>query len=233
MLVLRKSQDRGHAQHGGIASAHSFSFASYQDPNHRGFGPLVVLNEDRVQPGQGFGAHGHANMEIVSCVLSGALAHKDSLGNGSVLRAGDVQRMTAGTGVRHSEANASSVAPVHFLQIWLLPSEQNLRPGYEERHVTDASKQGQLRLIASPDGVDAVKVHQDAWIYATRLDQDDRLAHALRPGRGAYVHVVQGSVVVNGQALSAGDALKVTDEPQVQLRDGRQAEVLVFDLPYP
>jgi redox-sensitive bicupin YhaK (pirin superfamily) len=232
MLELRKAGERGYADHGWLRSFHSFSFADYYDPRHTGFGPLVVINEDRVQPGKGFGTHGHRDMEIVSYVLEGALEHKDSIGNGSVIRPGDVQRMSAGTGVRHSEFNPSPREPVHFLQIWIEPSVAGIQPGYEEKHFDAASKRGRLRLVAAPDGRDgAVKIHQDAYLYATLLDGAERVVHALAPGRKGYVHVARGQVTANGQPLAAGDALKATDVPEIILESGAGAEVLVFDLP--
>jgi len=232
MLELRKGDERGYADHGWLRSFHSFSFADYYDPRHTGFGPLVVINEDRVQPGKGFGTHGHRDMEIVSYVLEGALEHKDSIGNGSVIRPGDVQRMSAGTGVRHSEFNPSPREGVHFLQIWIEPSVAGIPPGYEEKHFDAASKRGRLRLVAAPDGRDgAVKIHQDACLYATLLDGAERVVHALAPGRRGYVHVARGRVTANGQPLGAGDALKATDVPEIVLEHGTGAEVLVFDLP--
>jgi len=232
MLELRKAGERGHADHGWLRSFHSFSFADYYDPRHTGFGPLVVINEDRVQPGKGFGTHGHRDMEIVSYVLEGALEHKDSIGNGSVIRPGDVQRMSAGTGVRHSEFNPSARESVHFLQIWIEPSAAGIPPGYEEKHFDAASKRGRLRLVAAPDGRDgAVKIHQDAYLYATLLDGAERVVHALAPGRKGYVHVARGQVTANGRPLVAGDALKATDVPEIILEGGAGAEVLVFDLP--
>ena len=232
MLELRKAGERGHADHGWLRSFHSFSFADYYDPRHTGFGPLVVINEDRVQPGKGFGTHGHRDMEIVSYVLEGALEHRDSIGNGSVIRPGDVQRMSAGTGVRHSEFNPSPRESVHFLQIWIEPSAAGIPPGYEEKHFDAASKRGRLRLVAAPDGRDgAVKIHQDAYLYATLLDGAERVVHALAPGRKGYVHVARGQVTASGRPLVAGDALKATDVPEIILERGAGAEVLVFDLP--
>ncbi len=232
MITLRRSTERGHADHGWLNSYHSFSFAGYQDPNHMGFGPLRVINEDRVAPGQGFGTHGHRDMEIISYVLQGALAHKDSMGNGSVLRPGFVQRMSAGKGVSHSEFNDSPNEPVHFLQIWIEPNVLSIAPGYEETTFDDAAKRGTLRLIASPDGQDgSVTIHQDAYLYASLLDGDDGVVHALAHGRNAYVHVVRGSVNVNGQALTSGDAAKLTGETSIELAQAKDAEVLLFDLP--
>ena len=233
MLQIRQSSERGVADHGWLKSHHTFSFGHYHDPAHTGFGPLLVINEDTVQPGRGFGTHAHQDMEIISYVLEGALAHQDSMGNGSVLRYGDVQRMSAGTGVRHSEFNGSQSELVHFLQIWIQPNEQGIAPSYEEKHFTAASKQGQLRLIASSDGRDgSVLIHQDAAIYAAILDGSQQAQHALAAGRTGYVHLVRGRLVVNGTALVAGDALKVTGEHLVRLAQGEAAEVLVFDLPY-
>lgn len=232
MITLRRSAERGHADHGWLNSYHSFSFAGYQDPNHMGFGPLRVINEDRVAPGQGFGTHGHRDMEIISYVLQGALAHKDSMGNGSVLRPGFVQRMSAGKGISHSEFNDSPNEPVHFLQIWIEPNVLSITPGYEETTFDDAAKRGTLRLIASPDGQDgSVTIHQDAYLYASLLDGDDGVVHALAQGRNAYVHVVRGSVNVNGQALTSGDAAKLTGETSIELAQAKDAEVLLFDLP--
>jgi redox-sensitive bicupin YhaK (pirin superfamily) len=232
MLELRPGAERGHADHGWLKSQHSFSFADYHDPRHVGFGPLVVINEDRVAPGMGFGTHGHRDMEIISYVLDGALEHKDSMGTGSVLHYGDVQRMSAGSGVRHSEFNGSRAAPVHFLQIWIQPDVRGIAPSYEERHVDAAAKRGRLSLIAAPAGAGgAVSLHQDARLYATLLDGDAPLEHPLASGRLGYVHVVRGSVTVNGQRLAGGDALKLSDEPLLTLADGADAEVLVFDLP--
>src|SRR3954465_2171153 len=209
-MEIRRSDDRGHAQHGWLDSFHSFSFADYYDPEHMGFSALRVINEDRVQAGQGFGTHGHRDMEIISYVLEGGLAHKDSMGNGSVIRPGDVQRMSAGTGVRHSEFNASDRDPVHFLQIWIEPSERNVQPSYEEKHFNDASKRGKLRLVASADGREgSVRIHQDANLYATLLDGDEAVELQPSAGRRVYVHIVRGSAHVNGQALEAGDAMKI------------------------
>ncbi|MFC3106520.1 pirin family protein [Undibacterium arcticum] len=233
MLQIRKSEDRGIADHGWLHSHHTFSFGHYQDPQHTGFGPLLVINEDRVQPAQGFGTHGHRDMEIISYVLDGALEHKDSMGTGSVLHYGDVQRMTAGTGVRHSEFNHSRSELVHFLQIWIEPNVQGIAPAYEEKHFNPESKKGQLRLIASPDGrADSVLIHQDAAIYASILNGDDQVQHQLAPGRTAYVHVIRGQLTVNDIALATGDALKVTNENLLTLDQAEAAEVLLFDLPY-
>lgn len=232
MLQIRKSNTRGKADHGWLNSHHTFSFANYYDPRYTSFGPLRVINEDRVQGGQGFGTHSHANMEIVSYVLGGALEHKDSMGTGSVLRYGDVQRMSAGSGVSHSEFNHSASEPVHFLQIWLFPDQDNITPSYQETHFTPDAKRGQLRLIAAKDGRDgALLIHQDANIYATILDGNDRVQLPLAPHRGAYVQVARGQVQVNGIALDTGDALQISDEALVTLENASDAEVIVFDLP--
>src|ERR1700682_5434463 len=209
-ITVRRSADRGHANHGWLASHHTFSCADYRDPEHMGFRALRVINEARVAPGQGFGTHPHRDMEIISYVLEGALAHKDSMGNGSVIRPGDVQRMSAGTGVRHSEYNASDRDLVHFLQIWIEPSERGIEPSYEEKHFDAASKRGKLRLIASSDARDgSVRLHQDADLYAALVDGGEKVSFEPRPGRRIYVHVVRGQAQVNGQALQAGDAMKL------------------------
>lgn len=232
MLQIRKSEARGAANHGWLDSKHSFSFGHYHDPEHVGFGPLLVINEDRVQGSQGFGTHGHRDMEIISYVLSGALEHKDSMGTGSVLHYGDVQRMSAGTGVRHSEFNHNADEKVHFLQIWIQPNQVGIPPSYEEKNFTVESKLGNLRLIASNDGREgSVLIHQDASIFASILRSGDSLKHELAAGRIAYVHVIRGDVTVNGTALKGGDALKITAENLVTLGDATDAEVLVFDLP--
>lgn len=232
MLEIRRSEERGTAHHGWLQSKHTFSFGSYHDPKHTGFGPLLVINEDRVAPAQGFGTHGHRDMEIISYVLSGALEHKDSMGTGSVLHYGDVQRMTAGTGVRHSEFNGSQTEEVHFLQIWIQPNVTGIPPSYEEKHFAPATKQGQLRLIASSDGREnSVLIHQDAAIYAALVGRGDALAHPLAKGRAAYVHVIRGTISVNGTPLKGGDALKLVAETSVTLNQADDAEVLVFDLP--
>jgi redox-sensitive bicupin YhaK (pirin superfamily) len=233
MIEIRRSTERGHARHGWLDSFHSFSFADYYDPAHMGFGPLRVINEDRVQPGQGFGTHGHRDMEIISYVLEGGLAHRDSMGNGSVIRPGDVQRMSAGTGVTHSEYNASEREPVHFLQIWIEPSVRGIAPSYEEKRFDDASRRGQWRLIASADGRDgSVRIHQDANVFVARVDAaDEAIAHAVGAGRRAYIHVIRGEARVNGERLAAGDALKLEDEAEVRVDEARAADVLLFDLP--
>jgi quercetin 2,3-dioxygenase len=231
MLAKRKSNERGFADHGWLKSFHTFSFADYHDPQHMGFGPLRVINEDRVRPGAGFGTHGHRDMEIISYVLDGALEHKDSMGNGSVIRPGDVQRMSAGTGVLHSEYNPSDKEAVHFLQIWIEPNERGINPGYEEKHFNAASKRGQLKLIASPDGRDgSVRIHQDALLYAALLDGAEVVRHPLAEGRRAWIHVARGEVTANGQPLAAGDALQASGEREIVIEHGRGAEVLLFDL---
>jgi len=232
MKVARRSQDRGHADHGWLNSYHSFSFADYYDEDQIEFGPLRVLNEDRVAPGQGFGTHGHRNMEIISYVLEGELAHQDSIGTGSTIRPGDVQRMSAGSGVRHSEFNASKSNKLHFLQIWIQPNVSDIPPSYEEKHFDAAEKRGRLRLIASQDGeAGSVRVHQDVRVYGGLFDAGERAELSLAPGRRAYVHVARGVVHANGVELNAGDALKLWDEPNLQIEHGARAEILVFDLP--
>jgi redox-sensitive bicupin YhaK (pirin superfamily) len=230
MQEIRKSKDRGYADHGWLRSFHTFSFADYYDPEHMGFGPLRVINEDRIHPDKGFGTHGHRDMEIISYVLDGELAHKDSMGNGSTIVPGDVQRMSAGSGVRHSEFNhAKSVT--HFLQIWIEPNELGIEPSYEQKHFDESTKRGQLRLIASSDARDgSVKIHQDASLYAALLDGTDEVTHALAAGRRAYVHVARGNVSVNGTPLEAGDAMKISGAGPVVLEQGAGAEVLLFDL---
>ena len=231
MIELRKSAERGHANHGWLDSYHSFSFADYHDPRHMGYASLRVINEDVVQPGQGFGTHGHRDMEIITYILEGALEHKDSMGNGSIIRPGDVQRMSAGTGVRHSEFNPSADELVHLLQIWIEPAVNGIAPGYEEKHFDAASRRGRLRLIASQDVREgSVKIHQDAAIYAALLDGSERATHALAAGRKAYVHVARGKLTVNGNGLDAGDAVKISGEAAVTLENGAGAEVLLFDL---
>jgi redox-sensitive bicupin YhaK (pirin superfamily) len=231
MLALRKSQDRGYADHGWLKSYHSFSFADYYDPAHMGWGNLRVINEDRIAPGTGFGTHGHRDMEIVSYVLSGSLAHKDSMGNGTVIPPGDVQRMSAGAGVMHSEFNHAENAETHFLQIWIEPHSRGIEPGYEQKTFVEAEKRGRLRLVASPDGAQgSVIIHADASLYAGLLQGNETFTLALNPARKAYVYLVRGMVEVNGQALEAGDAALLADETSLSLTHGNIAEVLVFDL---
>jgi len=232
MAEIRRSNERGYADHGWLKSFHSFSFADYFDPSHVEFGPLRVINEDRVAPGQGFGTHAHRDMEIISYVLSGELAHKDSIGNGSTIRPGDVQRMSAGRGVMHSEFNASASQPVHFLQIWIQPDAQRIEPSYEEKNFSNAEKRGRLRLIASPDRAEgSVLIHQDARVYAGLFDGSERAVLEVKPGRRIYVHVARGSLTANDTKLTAGDALKLTDGAALSLQEGHDAEVIVFDLP--
>jgi quercetin 2,3-dioxygenase len=231
MVTVRKAEERGHANHGWLDTYHTFSFADYHDPREMGWGALRVINDDTVQPGQGFGTHGHRDMEIITYVLRGALEHKDSMGNGSVIRPGDVQRMSAGTGVRHSEFNPSPNELVHLLQIWIEPNVMGVAPGYEEKQFDAAEKKGRLRLVASPDGRDgSVTIHQDARVYAALLDGADRVTHALAAGRRAYVHVARGAVEVNGIALQGGDGAKIEGERDIALGNAQDAEVLLFDL---
>jgi len=231
MITLRHSGQRGHANHGWLDSFHSFSFADYYDAEQMGFGPLRVINEDRVKPGMGFGTHGHRDMEIISYVLEGQLSHQDNIGNGSVITPGDVQRMSAGRGVMHSEFNPSPTAGVHFLQIWIEPSVRGIPASYEQSRVAEDAKRGRLALIAGPENSGAaVTIHQDARIYATLLDGTETVAQTIAPGRRAYVHVARGSVKVNGVALAAGDAARIENEAEVTLAEGAGAEVLLFDL---
>lgn len=232
MTVVRPSHERGHANHGWLDSYHTFSFANYYDPAHMGVSNLRVINDDTVAPGQGFGTHGHRDMEIVSYVLDGALEHRDSMGNGSVIRPGDVQRMSAGTGVRHSEYNASPTEPVHFLQIWLVPNREGVTPDYAQKHFPLEERRGRLALLVSPDGHDgSLAAHQDALLYGTLLGAGDTVEHALDAGRRAYVHVARGRMTVNGTPLSTGDGATVEDVDRVRLEGVTEAEVLLFDLP--
>jgi len=231
MLTLRKSGERGYADHGWLKSFHSFSFANYYDPRHMGFGNLRVINEDRIAPGTGFGTHGHRDMEIISYVLAGSLAHKDTLGNVKAIPPGDVQRMSAGTGVQHSEFNHASGETTHFLQIWIEPNTAGIAPSYEQRTFPDAQKRGRLRLVASPDGAEgSVRIHADALMYAGLFDGSETFRLQLDPKRKGYVHVVRGELQVNGQRLVAGDAAMLEHEPLITLDAGKAAEVLVFDL---
>ena len=231
MMTLRTSAARGYADHGWLKSFHSFSFAGYYDPNHMGFGNLRVINEDRIAPGTGFGTHGHKDMEIISYVLSGSLAHKDSMGNVKGIPPGDVQRMSAGTGVQHSEFNHAPGQETHFLQIWIEPNVTGIAPGYEQKSFTTEEKRGTLRLVASNDGAKgSVTIHADAKIYAGLLDGDESAALALNPSRKTYVHLVRGELEVNGQRLGQGDAAMLEAQDSLLLRAGRDAEVLVFDL---
>ena len=231
MMHIRRSEARGDADHGWLKSRHSFSFAEYHDPQWMGWGNLRVINEDRIAPGTGFGAHGHRDMEIISYVLQGNLAHQDSMGNVKGIPPGDVQRMSAGTGVRHSEFNHAPDQTTHFLQIWIEPNVRGIQPGYEQKTFAEAEKRGQLRLVASPDGAsDSVTIHADAAIYAGLLDGDDAVELELAPERLAYVHLIRGALVVNGERLKTGDAVALAGESQLTLGDAEQAEVLVFDL---
>jgi quercetin 2,3-dioxygenase len=239
MLTVRRSDERGHAQHGWLDSRHTFSFADYVDPRHMGFRGLRVINEDRVQPGQGFGTHAHRDMEIISYVIEGALEHKDSIGTGSVIRPGDVQRMSAGTGVRHSEFNASRTEPVHFLQIWIIPERPGLPPGYEEKTFAEADKRGRLRLVASPDGADgSVRIHADAKLYASVLAYGQRVDYTLGAGRGAWIQVLRGRARVSGEDLDAGDGASTTEAGTISIEApaghgpdaAAPAELLLFDL---
>ena len=232
MIAIRRGSERGHARHGWLESYHSFSFADYHDPAHMGYSALRVINEDRVQPGTGFGTHGHRDMEIISYVLEGALAHQDSMGNGSTIVPGDVQRMSAGRGVTHSEFNHEKNATTHFLQIWIEPSARGIAPGYEQKHFDAAAKRGRLRLVASPDGADgSVTIHQDARVYAGLFDGAERATHSLAPGRKAYLHLARGKLTVNGVPLEAGDAAKLEGVAEIVLQQGAGAEALLFDLP--
>ncbi|MFZ5510488.1 MAG: pirin family protein [Pseudomonadota bacterium] len=232
MIRLRPGNERGHANHGWLDTYHSFSFADYYDPDEMGWSVLRVINEDRVQPGMGFDSHGHRDMEIVTYVLAGALQHRDSMGNGAVIRPGDVQRMSAGRGVRHSEFNASREEPVHLLQIWIQPAVAGIPPSYEQKYFAPEEKRGRLRVVASPDGREgSVTLHQDAALYAALLAPGETVTHALAPGRRAYVHLVRGAVEVNGVRLTGGDGAKIADETQLAIAAVEEAEVLLFDLP--
>jgi redox-sensitive bicupin YhaK (pirin superfamily) len=231
MITIRKAEERGHFDLGWLNTYHTFSFDQYYDPKHMGFRSLRVINEDIVQPGHGFPTHGHRNMEIVTYILQGALEHRDSMGNGSIIRPGDAQRMSAGTGVRHSEANPSPDTLVHLLQIWILPDEENLLPEYEEKKFSDDEKRNKLRLIVSPGAEDgSVRIHQDAKIYASLLDEGQEVVHALENGRSAWLQVAAGSVTLNDVALQQGDGAAVTEESDVRISARDPAEVLLFDL---
>ncbi len=232
MLTLRPAAERGHANHGWLDSWHSFSFADYRDPQHMHWGPLRVINEDRVNPGGGFGTHAHEDMEIITYVLDGELEHKDSMGNGSIIRPGDAQRMSAGRGVRHSEFNPSKSALVHFLQIWIIPDVRGIAPEYEQRNYAAAERRGRLRQFASPDGAEgSLRIHQDARVYAGSFDGSESGRVALAGGRLGYVQIARGNAQVNGAPLAAGDGALLSDESEVSIERGQQAEVLVFDLP--
>ena len=232
MITLRSAQERGVADFGWLDSRHTFSFGNYYDPNHMGFASLRVINEDKVTAGQGFGTHGHRDMEIISYVLEGALEHKDSIGTGSVIRPGDVQRMSAGTGIRHSEFNASQTDPVHFLQIWILPEQEGIKPGYEQKTFTEAEKQGRLRLVGSRDGREgSITIHQNVDLYAASLQQDEEVSHTLAEGRVAWLQVARGAVQLNQQTLTAGDGAAISEEAPITLRGASgAAEVLLFDM---
>jgi quercetin 2,3-dioxygenase len=232
MNDIRRSSERGFADHGWLKSFHTFSFADYFDPKHVEFGPLRVINEDRVEAGAGFGTHGHRDMEILSYVLAGELAHKDSMGNGSIIKPGDVQRMSAGTGVRHSEFNPSPSNAVHFLQIWIQPAERNIEPSYEEKRFSPEEKRGRLRLIVSPDRAEgSLQIHQDARVYAGLFNGEEHAQLDVARGRRIYLHVARGSLTANGAVLEAGDALRISDGSRLALSHAHDAEVLVFDLP--
>lgn len=232
MLIKRLSEERGFADHGWLQSFHSFSFADYYDPKFMGFGPLRVINEDKVTPGMGFGTHGHKNMEIISYVLDGELAHKDNMGNIQAILPNEVQRMSAGTGVMHSEFNHSIDKTTHFLQIWIQPNVLGIEPSYEQTYFDPAEKRGKLRLIASPDGSNgSVTIHADAKVFAALIDQSETCNHSLDANRAAYVHIARGSIAINGETLNAGDAAMIAEESSITLSDGNNAEVLLFDLP--
>ncbi len=231
MITLRKSEDRGHFDHGWLNTYHTFSFASYHDPKHMGFRALRVMNEDRVRPGAGFGTHEHENMEILSYVLEGSLEHRDSMDNGSVLRAGDFQRMTAGAGVRHSEFNPSSKEPLHFYQIWLLPEKEGLEPSYEEWRFDDREEKGKLQLVASRDGRDgSLSVHQDVDIFLSSMNVGERVSHRLKPARHAWLQVIRGEIELHEQHLTAGDGAALSAEPSLRVKGLRPAEVMLFDM---
>ncbi|MBD2306891.1 pirin family protein [Chroococcidiopsis sp. FACHB-1243] len=231
MITLRQSQERGHANHGWLDSYHTFSFANYYDPSHMGFRSLRVINEDRVQPGRGFGTHGHRDMEILTYVLEGALEHKDSIGNGEIVRPGEVQRMSAGTGIMHSEFNSSATEPVHLLQIWILPDRQSLEPSYEQKAFSVAERQGKLRLIAAKDGRNgAVTIHQDVDLYSAILQPQDRVTYQLQPNRYAWLQVARGAVTLNGHHLMAGDGVATSAAELLEISSDRDAEILLFDL---
>lgn len=231
MLTIRKAEDRGHADHGWLNSHHTFSFADYYDPKFMGFGPLRVINDDTVGPGGGFPTHGHRDMEIISYVLAGALEHKDSMGTGSVIKPGDVQRMSAGSGVLHSEYNASKKEPVHFLQIWIVPRRARLPAGYEQKFFSEDEKRGKLRLVASPDGQDgSVRIQQDARMFATLLEKGESVTHAFPRGRNGWLHVATGSAQINGTSLKAGDGVAIDGESQISISSPDRGEVILFEL---
>jgi redox-sensitive bicupin YhaK (pirin superfamily) len=231
MITIRKNEQRGHADHGWLDTYHTFSFANYYDPHHMGFRDLRVINEDRVKGGGGFGTHPHRDMEIITYVLEGALEHRDSMGNGSAIRSGDVQRMSAGTGVAHSEYNASQTETVHFMQIWLLPERRGITPGYEQKHFSDEEKLGRLRVIASPDGRDgSVAINQKVELYASILEPGASVIHESAEGRHAWLQVASGAVTLNGTPLAAGDGAAISDEKRIEIAAADRSEVLLFDL---
>lgn len=231
MIEVRKASERGHGDHGWLNSYHTFSFASYRDPKHMGFRSLRVMNEDRVAAGQGFGEHAHDNMEIVSYVLEGALEHKDSLGNGEVLKPGEFQRISAGTGITHSEFNPSDNKPTHFYQIWLLPKSQGIEPSYEQKHFADAELNNALRVVASPDGRDgSLTIHQDASIFLSKLKNGNSISHSIPSGRHAWLQVLRGSVTLNGQALGTSDGAAISNETELNITANSDAEIMLFDL---
>ncbi|MEL7464641.1 MAG: pirin family protein [Pseudomonadota bacterium] len=231
MLSIRRADERGKAEFGWLSSRHTFSFGRYFDPNHLGFGPLRVINDDRVAPGGGFGEHGHQDMEIISLVLDGALAHKDSMGEAAVVRPGDIQRMSAGSGVRHSEFNASDAEPVHFLQIWIIPEREGLTPSYEQATIPAAERVGALRLLGSRDGRDgSVKIHRDVDLYGATLESGDGLTHAVAPGRGVWVQMIRGEVHLNRETIREGDGAALTDAPDIRIEAAEDAEFILFDM---
>jgi redox-sensitive bicupin YhaK (pirin superfamily) len=231
MITIRKAEERGHFDFGWLNTYHTFSFGEYYDPRNMGFRTLRVINEDYVHPGRGFPTHGHRDMEIITYVLEGGLAHKDSMGNGSIIRPGDVQRMSAGTGVRHSEANPSPSESVHLLQIWIMPDEMNVEPSYEQKRFEDEEKRGRLCLVASPDSSEnSVTIHQDARLYASLLDSSQRVVHELKPNRHAWVQVARGAIEVNGQSLKQGDGAAISEERELTITGTEPSEVLLFDL---
>jgi redox-sensitive bicupin YhaK (pirin superfamily) len=231
MIQVRRAEDRGHFDHGWLNTYHTFSFADYYDADRMGFRALRVINEDRVQPGQGFGTHGHRDMEIITCVLAGALEHKDSLGNGSIIKPGELQRMSAGTGIRHSEFNPSASEWVHLYQIWLLPDRHGVTPSYEQRMFTEDERAGRLRLVASPDGADgSLRIHQDARLFLATLSPGQAVSHSIENGRAAWIQVLRGKMAVNGDALVAGDGAAVIKEQTLQLVGQERSEIMVFDL---
>jgi redox-sensitive bicupin YhaK (pirin superfamily) len=229
--MIRPSDARGKANFGWLDSRHTFSFGQYMDPDHMGFGPLRVINEDKVAPGAGFGTHGHADMEILSIVLDGALEHKDSMGEAAVIRPGDVQRMSAGTGVRHSEYNASKTDPVHFLQVWILPESKGLPPSYEQKTIPASERQGNLRLLGSRDGRDgSLTIHRDVDLYGSVLARGDALEHAIAPDRGVWVQMIRGSVTANGDALGGGDGFALAKADSIRIAADDDSEFLLFDM---